>query len=150
MIKTGVKSHVLIFSSKPFLRGCVGSFLASVSVGVCCLLLSSILLRFRKTKPSFLQIRQFFTSFNIWISCQHIPPVHCIFYCEDSCESESVTKLQGVESSEPRNLQQHGGCVYAPLQSSVCWWWTGGVEAQYGGRGVNRKETTHNTTQQRL
>ena len=26
MIKTGVKSHVLIFSSKPFLRGCVGIF----------------------------------------------------------------------------------------------------------------------------
>ena len=26
MIKTGVKSHVLIFSSKPFLRGCVCGF----------------------------------------------------------------------------------------------------------------------------
>ena len=75
-------------------------------------------------------------------------PSPLYFFCEDDCESESVTKLQGVESSEPRNLQQHGGGVYAPLQSSVCWRW---LEEDWrlnmGGRGVNRKETTHNTTE---
>ena len=126
---------------------CPGSFLASVSVGVCCLLLSSVLLLIFRKKTPFLQIRQFFTSFNIWISCQHIPPVHCIFFVRTIVK---VSPLRNYKESNPRNLvtseppTTRRWCVRTITILRV-------LEVDWrlnmGERGVNRKEPTHNTTE---
>ena len=129
---------------------CPGSFLASVSVGVCCLLLSSILLRFRKTKP--LSSKSVgFSPVLIFGFHASIFPQSIVFLLWGQLWKwvrYEITRSRILGSSEPRNLQQHGGGVCTHHYNPPCA--GGGLEEwrlNMGGRGVNRKETTHNTTE---
>ena len=121
-IQKSISLQTTLFWSRQFLGFCVRRRLLSVAQ-------RALLLRFRK-KTSFLQIRQFFTSFNIWISCQHIPPVHCIFFVRTIVK---VSPLRNYKESNPRNLgtSNNTEVVCTHHYNPPCA--GGGLEAQYGG-----------------
>ena len=77
-------------------------------------------------------------------------PSPLYFFCEDNCESEFVTKLQGVESSEAQNLgtSNNTEVVCTHHYNPPCA--GGGLEEwrlNMGRRGVNGMVPTHNTTE---
>ena len=92
---------------------CPGSFLASVSVGVCCLLLSSILLRFRIKNPLSSKSASF-SPVLIFGFHASIFPQSIVFFIVRTIVK--VSPLRNYKESNPRNL----GSSEPPTTRRLC------------------------------